>query len=500
MDFYAVASPTTITTALDGETQTPLPSLNLSWPMGGTGSDLPFFDTRRSLQSDIIACAVVTWLIALTFVGLRFYTRGRLLDVLGSTDWCILLSVAFAGGVSVSSVEQAVRGAGKHIWQSDPEQVPALSRAAWYGILFYTLSLTLTKVSILLLYSRLFTTLSWARRANFAVLVCVLAISVWLVASVFTACVPLRAFWDWRIVQPTAAAADHVYCQPIGLWWAVQGLHIATDLIIVVLPIPVLVRVSLPVAPKLGLLAVFTLGFFVCIVSVLRLLALIRIETSPPLDPTYSAAELIFWTTVETNAAISCACTVTLRPLALRLFSRGQNRTQPRPARCSSSFSSSSFVLSVPSLIPSLVSFFQKLLGRGRLRLGSLGGRNYEGGNKVTPSRGRSIRPRSLVRTPSWSPNDESRWAVRPASDGGLLKEVLGAMDDLEAQRGAAGGADSCMSMIPRQRTPEEDEEEIMRLGGGFGSLRAPPKAHLRLSIQVTKTVQVTSESLRNAA
>lgn len=47
----------------------------------------------RSLQPDIIACGVLTWLIALTLVVLRFYTRSRLIQVLGPTDWCIGLAV-----------------------------------------------------------------------------------------------------------------------------------------------------------------------------------------------------------------------------------------------------------------------------------------------------------------------------------------------------------------------------------------------------------------------
>ena len=47
-------------------------------------------DAGRSLQPDIIACAVITFLIAATFVVLRFYTRGWVNRVLGASDWCIL--------------------------------------------------------------------------------------------------------------------------------------------------------------------------------------------------------------------------------------------------------------------------------------------------------------------------------------------------------------------------------------------------------------------------
>jgi hypothetical protein len=53
-------------------------------------------DAGRSLQPDIIACAVVTFLIAAAFVALRFYTRGWVNRVLGASDWCIL--PALVGG------------------------------------------------------------------------------------------------------------------------------------------------------------------------------------------------------------------------------------------------------------------------------------------------------------------------------------------------------------------------------------------------------------------
>ena len=61
-------------------------------------------DNRRSLQADIIICAVITWLVALFFVILRFYARGRLIHVLGPSDWCIIPSL-----VSVLQMEDEKR-------------------------------------------------------------------------------------------------------------------------------------------------------------------------------------------------------------------------------------------------------------------------------------------------------------------------------------------------------------------------------------------------------
>jgi hypothetical protein len=93
------------------------------------------------------------------------------------------------------------------------------------------LSLTLTRISILLLYKRIFT-YTWIKRAIQIVLVLVVAIGIWFVVSVCTACMPLQAFWDWSLYWTT-----FVYCQPPNLWWANAALHIASDLVVMALPV-----------------------------------------------------------------------------------------------------------------------------------------------------------------------------------------------------------------------------------------------------------------------
>lgn len=60
----------------------------------------------------------------------------------------------------------------------------------------------------------------------------------------------------------------------------------------------------------------------VCIISIVRLIALINITQYPSWDGFYSSANMIYWTAVEVNAAIACACIMTLKPLIQRVFPR----------------------------------------------------------------------------------------------------------------------------------------------------------------------------------
>ncbi|KAK0751783.1 hypothetical protein B0T18DRAFT_426375 [Schizothecium vesticola] len=377
----------------------------------------------RSLSADIIVCAVLTWMVALTFVILRFYTRCRLKrGMVGPTDWFILPALMFSAVVSASAIDQATRGIGTHVWQIKLPEFKGLEKAAWYGMLFYHLSLVFTRISILLLYRRIFTH-SWATRAINVVFFLVVATGIWFVVSVFTACVPLAAFWDWSIYL----AEGDVYCQPPNLWWGIAALHVASDLVIVILPMPVLATLKLPHRQKLVLVAMFGLGFFVCIISAVRLATFVNIQNGKNWDRTYTGAKIQYWSTVEVNASIVCACIMTMKPLVQKLFP---------------TFLAGSYVRGNHSL-----RWITPLAG-----------------TRADDETRRSTQPMALERT----------------TTGASLKGGSATAEDLEAQCRAGSVA-------------TDDDDEVMCSVAGMSPLRAPPRAHLRLSIQATKSVRVVS-------
>lgn len=185
----------------------------------------------------------------------------------------------------------------------------------------------------------------------------------------------------------------------------------------------------------------------VCIVSIVRLVTLVEVETEPLIDPTYSSATLSYWTSIEVNAATSCACIMTLKPLIVRIF--------PRLLTESSPFRS----VDMPHF-PTTTSSASSQLSLGRRAGPDLLER---GGG--TPMVERRSRTKSGLLP----------WMEE--GDAGLLEDVL-----------EAGGNETRRS--DSVSTAGREEDVAPRLGQG--TLRAPPKAHLGLSIKVTKTVQVT--------
>ncbi|KAK0727766.1 hypothetical protein B0T26DRAFT_766369 [Lasiosphaeria miniovina] len=257
----------------------------------------------ESYQANIIACAAITWAIGAIFVALRFYTRGRILhNVLGAEDWFILVALVFSGATSAGMIEP-VYGLGKHMLDINPAVMMPMARAGWYTILYYMMALLFTKVSILLLYIRILS-YQHARYAVYAITaVIVLTNGLWTMVTVVTACMPLRAFWD-----PTVPGA---YCRPAAFWFANTGMHIGTDVLLYILPLPIIVNLHVRTRQKIAL---------VCIISVVRLWELV--EEYKRVDFTFDNVSISYLTCIEVNAAIACACCMTLKPFVARVFPR----------------------------------------------------------------------------------------------------------------------------------------------------------------------------------
>lgn len=120
-------------------------------------------------------------------------------------------------------------------------------------MIFYQLSLFLTKVSFLLQYLCIFPTKKM-RAAIWTVLGMVIVYGGWTVFSMVFFCTPINAYWKQELV-------DGDRCFDASLIWLINGcLNIFTDLLIIILPLPGLQALMLPRGQKLGLMFMFALG------------------------------------------------------------------------------------------------------------------------------------------------------------------------------------------------------------------------------------------------
>lgn len=167
----------------------------------------------------------------------------------------------------------------------------------------------ITKASILIQYLRVFSC-PMLRRLCLTLLVLLLPAMSWGIFGGTFLCTPTTKLWDPRLPGHCMSAQDY--------WYSVAGIDIGLDFLILLLPLPAISGLRLPRKQKVSLLLVFLLGFFVCVISVVRLLTVLI--TSINGNFVASGVWAIIWSAVEANVGIICASLLALKPLATKLF------------------------------------------------------------------------------------------------------------------------------------------------------------------------------------
>ncbi|OJJ64357.1 hypothetical protein ASPSYDRAFT_84371 [Aspergillus sydowii CBS 593.65] len=262
--------------------------------------------------------------LATVLTIVRIYTRAFMVKQMGADDWTIIISLAFSWAFFGLFVGETAYLMGEHYERIPPEILTKQMICFWASVPIYQASLITTKGSILLQYKRVFSTPRM--RLTCYCLIGFLGIwGTWTFVSAWLNCVPVAKFWDDSI--------DGHCLDKKALWFSNSGIHIFTDIVLLVFPMPVLKSLQLPRRQKLALMGVFALGAFVLVTSILRLQSLLVISDSK--DPTYDNPGAATWSAIECNVAIICACLPATRALISklipRIFSTGKSKNTTNP-------------------------------------------------------------------------------------------------------------------------------------------------------------------------
>ncbi|KAF2830466.1 hypothetical protein CC86DRAFT_284143 [Ophiobolus disseminans] len=280
----------------------------MNQPSPETLAKLAQEDQGPSSRAIVIAFTILSFIC----VCLRFYTRIVVQRNVGWEDYTIAVSMCFAIAMAVCQIYQVKSGSGKHVLFLDLPAAINILKFLYFSILAYCISLTLTKISILLQYRRIFT-LREMRISIYVVMGICVAFGIESVTTGIFTCIPVDAFWDLT-KRPTAKCLNEN-----ALYYANASLNIVTDLMVAILPVKVILGLQIPRKQKIALLIILTLGWFVCIVSMLRLHALIVLAQHPE-DTTWYSTSTAYWSAIEVNLAIVCASTPALKPLVVRII------------------------------------------------------------------------------------------------------------------------------------------------------------------------------------
>ncbi|KAL6864649.1 putative PTH11-typeG-protein-coupled receptor [Trichoderma novae-zelandiae] len=273
-------------------------------------ASLPDFDDNDSRLVYIPSAIFVV--ICPVVVALRVWvrvTRGKM----GADDWtaitALLITQIFTLLTSGFLVASCHYGMGRHLIYLETYTKYQALKYLYMSQVTYKAAINLTKCSILLLYLRLFKIVGWIRWACWGLFACVITYCVSSIIATICQCNPVAKAFDKTLPGTCIDLAR--------FWFANAGFSIATDIIILLLPMPLVYQLEAPGAYKIALMAVFAIGLFVVVTSCLRVATLDIFATSP--DNTYDIAN-VMWTIIEPNVAVICASLPILRPLVVRLF------------------------------------------------------------------------------------------------------------------------------------------------------------------------------------
>ncbi|KAL7958402.1 hypothetical protein V8C34DRAFT_152357 [Trichoderma compactum] len=265
----------------------------------------------------IAAVALSVTTLALVALCLRIYVRMRIAKAVGLDDWLIIASWIGACGYTSATIVQTKWGLGLIELDTMPdENVLNFGKMQYIGAPFYVLGIWGFKTSLLVSYVRMVPGTYRLLPISIAAIVTMAHIAFMLVFLFL--CIPVQKQWEPLVPGHCADA--------VPFYLTFSSLTIIFDVITLVLPFPVLIKLQMKIRRKIALLCLFALGLFVTIVQI------IRIQTISNLSNYLDSAEAIKWSIVETAVGIIIACVPTLAPL-VTYFSEKTRSGGSTPAR-----------------------------------------------------------------------------------------------------------------------------------------------------------------------
>ncbi|VUC30887.1 unnamed protein product [Clonostachys rosea] len=245
-----------------------------------------------------LAIQIPAWLC----IWARLYSRWLIMGRWGPDDWFMFIAgFIFTGFVAMDQYVGQV-WYGVDIWTLDEDQITKAFKLSYAGESIYLLSLGLSKICVLWVYLRNFPNQLF-RYAVFVSMALVALPTAGLVFLHLFQCNPVHLVWDgWT--GSTGARELCVDKQLIN--YIAAGFSIFQDVLILLLPIPLVLKLRMHINDKWGILCMFTLGAFITASSVVRLQYLITVGRSR--NPTWDYVDAIIWTGVEVSVVVMVAC------------------------------------------------------------------------------------------------------------------------------------------------------------------------------------------------
>ncbi|OJJ46001.1 hypothetical protein ASPZODRAFT_25901 [Penicilliopsis zonata CBS 506.65] len=266
--------------------------------------------SHQSLQ---IGCYVI-FSVAMVVVCLRLYVRQFLVRKLGVDDYLIIVASLCSIGIIVTVPYMFNLGIGRHMTELTEHQLLYGRKWAWVSQILYYLALGLAKTSMVALYMRLASDPMHIRFLwVFGAIVFCHGIAVTIVT--IDICTPISIMWSPSFPEGCIDILDFNYFN--------AAFHIFTDIMLAIIPIPILRNLQMNKRRKIGLMIVFAVGLLTIATTVARQVTNAISLLRPDFPWYWSAAELC--TCLEVNMGLICTSVPALRSLFKVYFGGSSN-------------------------------------------------------------------------------------------------------------------------------------------------------------------------------
>ncbi|KAI1430528.1 hypothetical protein GGR50DRAFT_701562 [Xylaria sp. CBS 124048] len=264
-------------------------------------------------NTTIIVGAIVG-VLAILAVIFRFYARYFKRTVVSWDDLFILLSIVnviVIDAVDLYATNLDPNGAEVASSNGEIDYAPVdvtFTKIVYASTILYFPLTSTTKLSILFFYNRIFSVNPSFRRRVIAMMVVVTGFWIGTVVADLLNCIPLKYVWVNSLDDPR-------FCFNFNYFWLATGIVEALiDVLILLLPIPIVTKLQVKGSKRWGIVGVFLVGIFVIISGIVKTILSYMPNSR---EPSFYKTQL--WTTVHSCTGIICACMPVCWPLLVSL-------------------------------------------------------------------------------------------------------------------------------------------------------------------------------------
>ncbi|OJJ95770.1 hypothetical protein ASPACDRAFT_81829 [Aspergillus aculeatus ATCC 16872] len=252
------------------------------------------------LRTTNLALATVGIAVCTLLLVMRVYTKIRIMKKFWWDDVCLIcawvISMATQGTIIYGFEHTHI---GVHIWFLTPDQINTYLKYVVPAATIYISSLALAKIALLMLYYRLLSMIRFWKYVINGVAIFIIAYSIALMLALIFACHPVGRNWD--VTDTTGGCISRP-----GIYMATAVTNTLSDVVLILIPVPIVMKLTLPTVQKVGVFGMFLVGCLTIVTSIVRLVTLWPLVTS--VDPTYKLALASVFIVIEANFIIICGC------------------------------------------------------------------------------------------------------------------------------------------------------------------------------------------------